>query len=257
MIGKAARRRCLLSPVVVRGTTTDDANLGYRPASRPLIAPAWHTIVFIAIFVGLSIIGGFFQHSAKQPQTAVSSGDAVPGYISVVVFEWLLVLYVRMGVHKHGMRLRDLVGGRWNTPQAVIKDIALGAALWAVWIGLMNAHVLGEGTNTAQGLLPRGILESLVWIPVALSAGFCEELAFRGYLQKQFQAITGSAAWAVLIQAVVFGIGHLYEGVGPVVRIMLFGVLFGLLALWRRSLRPGMIAHAWADIFGVIIFRGI
>lgn len=247
----------MLSPVVVRGTTTDDANLGYRPASRPLIAPAWHTIVFIAIFVGLSIIGGFFQHSAKQPQTAVSSGDAVPGYISVVVFEWLLVLYVRMGVHKHGMRLRDLVGGRWNTPQAVIKDIALGAALWAVWIGLMNAHVLGEGTNTALGLLPRGILESLVWIPVALSAGFCEELAFRGYLQKQFQAITGSAAWAVLIQAVVFGIGHLYEGVGPVVRIMLFGVLFGLLALWRRSLRPGMIAHAWADIFGVIIFRGM
>jgi len=180
----------------------------------------------------------------------------VPGYISVVVMEWLLVLYVRMGVHKRGMRLRDLVGGRWATAQEVIKDIALGAGLWAVWIGLMNAHVLGGGTNAAQGLLPRGILESLVWIPVALSAGFCEEVAFRGYLQKQFQAMTGSAGWAVLFQAIVFGIGHLYEGVGPVGRIMLFGVLFGLLALWRKSLRPSMIAHSWSDIFGVIIFRG-
>jgi membrane protease YdiL (CAAX protease family) len=235
---------------------TADASSASHLSSRPLIAPAWHTIVFISIFVGLSVAGGFFRHAAKQqPQAAVPSGNAVSGYISIVVFEWLLVLYVRMGVHKRGVRLRDLVGGRWATPKDVMKDIALGAGLWAVWIGLMNPHILGEGTNAAQGLLPQGILESLAWIPLALSAGFCEELAFRGYFQRQFQAITGSAGWAVLIQAIVFGVGHLYEGVGPVGRITLFGVLFGLLALWRKSLRPGMIAHAWSDIFGVIIFR--
>jgi uncharacterized protein len=237
---------------------TSDEDLTSRPSSRPLIAPAWHTIVFIAIFVGLSVAGGFFQHAIKQhPQAAVPSGNAVPRYISVLVFEWLLVLYVRMGVHKRGVRLRDLVGGRWSTPEEVMKDIALGAGLWAVWMGLMNSHILGGGVNAAQGLLPQGFLESLAWVPLALSAGFCEELAFRGYLQKQFQAITGSAGWAVLIQAVVFGVGHLYEGAGPAGRIMLFGVLFGLLALWRKSLRPGMIAHAWSDIFGVVIFRGM
>ena len=236
---------------------TADASSASHLSSRPLIAPAWHTIVFIAIFVGLSVAGGFFQHAVNQhPQAAAPSGNAVPRYISVVVFEWLLVLYVRMGVHKRGVRLRDLVGGRWAAPKEVLKDIALGAGLWAVWMGLMNPHVLGSGTNAAQGLLPQGILESLAWIPLALSAGFCEELAFRGYLQRQFQAITGSAGWAVVIQAIVFGVGHLYEGVGPVGRITLFGVLFGLLAVWRKSLRPGMIAHAWSDIFGVIVFRG-
>lgn len=234
-----------------------DTDLASGLSSRPLIAPAWHTIVFISIFVGLSVVGGFFQHAVKQhPQAAVQSGNAVQRYLSVLVFEWLLVLYVRMGVHKRGVRLRDLVGGRWSTPKEVMKDFALGAGLWAVWIGLQNPHLLGGGTNAAQGLLPKGILESLAWIPLALSAGFCEELAFRGYLQKQFQAITGSAGWAVLLQAIVFGGGHLYEGVGAVGRIMLFGVLFGLLAVWRKSLRPGMIAHAWSDIFRVIIFRG-
>jgi uncharacterized protein len=235
---------------------TADTNHGSPPSNRPLIAPVWHTAVFIAIFVGLSVIGGFFQHAVKQqPQATAASGSFVPGYLSVVIFEWLLVLYVRRGIHKRGMRLRDLVGGRWATPQEVMKDIALGAGLWGVWIGLMNPHLLGGGTNAAQGLLPRGILESLVWIPVALSAGFCEEVAFRGYLQKQFQAMTGSDGWAVVFQAIVFGIGHLYEGVGPVGRITLFGVLFGVFALWRKNLRPGMIAHAWTDIFGVIIFR--
>jgi len=140
---------------------TAHANLTSRLSSRPLIAPAWHTIVFIAIFVGLSVVGGFFQHAVKQhPQAAVPGGNAVPRYISVLVSEWLLVLYVRMGVHKRGVRLRDLVGGRWATPKEVMKDIALGAGLWAVWIGLMNPHILGGGTNAAQGLLPQGILES-------------------------------------------------------------------------------------------------
>jgi uncharacterized protein len=234
-----------------------EASLTSRLSSRPLIAPAWHTIVFIAIFVGLSVIGGFFQHAVRQhPQSARPTGSAVPGYISVLLFEWLLVLYVRMGVHQRGVRLRDLVGGRWATSKDVLKDFALGAGLWAVWMGLMNPHILGSGTNAAEGLLPQGLVESLAWLPLALSAGFCEELAFRGYLQRQFQAITGSAVWAALFQAIVFGVGHLYEGVGAVARIMLFGVLFGLLAVWRKSLRPGMIAHTWSDIFGVIIFRG-
>jgi membrane protease YdiL (CAAX protease family) len=230
---------------------------GSVPGGRSLIAPLWHTIGFIAIFVGLCIAGGFFQHAAKQhPQATEPSGHAVPGYLSVVVLEWLLVLYVRRGVRQRGVRLRDLIGGRWATPKEVARDIALGAGVWAVWVGLQNPHVLGEGTNAAHKLLPQGMLESLAWIPVALSAAFCEELAFRGYLQKQFQAMTGSAALAVVLQAIVFGIGHLYEGIGPAGRIALFGVLMGLLAAWRKSLRPGMIAHAWSDIFGVILFRG-
>jgi hypothetical protein len=39
--------------------------------------------------------------------------------------------------------------------------------------------------------------------------------------------------------------------------ISVSGALFGLLALWRDSLRPGMVAHAWADIFGGIILKGL
>jgi hypothetical protein len=35
-----------------------------------------------------------------------------------------------------------------------------------------------------------------------------------------------------------------------VVVITVLGALYGLLALWRRSTRPGMIAHAWSDFYG-------
>ena len=33
----------------------------------------------------------------------------------------------------------------------------------------------------------------------------------------------------------------------------IYGALFTLLALWRKSLRPGMIAHAWTDIVGGLL----
>jgi hypothetical protein len=43
-----------------------DTNLASRLSSRPLIAPAWHTIVFVSIFVGLSVVGGFFQLTSDR-----------------------------------------------------------------------------------------------------------------------------------------------------------------------------------------------
>ena len=44
--------------------------------------------------------------------------------ISVLILEWLLVIYFRMGVHKRRWRLRDLVGGRRATLKHV-KDIVV------------------------------------------------------------------------------------------------------------------------------------
>jgi len=97
-------------------------------------------------------------------------------------------------------------------------------------------------------MLPVSGPEMLAWIVLAVSAGISEELVFRGYFQRQFQAMTGSIAAALLLQAVLFGISHGYQGLGPCVRITVYGLLFGSLAHWRRSLRPGILAHAWTDI---------
>jgi hypothetical protein len=36
------------------------------------------------------------------------------------------------------------------------------------------------------------------------------------------------------------------------VKIAIFGAMYGLLAIWRKSLRPGMMAHAWSDILSGI-----
>jgi CAAX prenyl protease-like protein len=49
---------------------------------------------------------------------------------------------------------------------------------------------------------------------------------------------------AVLVQGILFGIGRWYQGIKMVIVITVLEILFGILARWRDSPRPGMIAHA-------------
>jgi membrane protease YdiL (CAAX protease family) len=116
--------------------------------------------------------------------------------------------------------------------------------------------VVGPSETKSLGFLnPQGVVEVTLWVMMSLTAGFCEELVFRGYLQAQFLGLTGHAAYGVPAQAVVFGISHIYQGIKKVIVITVLGILFGLLAQWRKSLRPGMISHAWSDILNVIPIR--
>jgi membrane protease YdiL (CAAX protease family) len=66
--------------------------------------------------------------------------------------------------------------------------------------------------------------------------------------------ITRSEPAAVALQAVLFGIAHSYQGVKSIVTITVYGGLFGMLAVYRKSLRPGMIQHAMQDSFAGLAF---
>jgi uncharacterized protein len=88
---------------------------------------------------------------------------------------------------------------------------------------------------------------------VAATASFCEELIFRGYLTRQFRAWTGSPAFAIVVQGVAFGLIHGYYDYKTIVVIMVEGCLLGLIAHWRKSLRPGMRAHGLEDVLGGLV----
>jgi membrane protease YdiL (CAAX protease family) len=68
-------------------------------------------------------------------------------------------------------------------------------------------------------------------------------------LQQQFRAAARSVIAAVILQGVVFGLVHAYQGWKQVMVIVPLGILYGTLVAWRRNLRASMIAHVWSDIF--------
>jgi uncharacterized protein len=233
---------------------TTPSTSDFPPPERRLLAPLWHTAGLFAILL-LSFLGGIAlqRRAGAGPGLAPEHRGVIGVYISAIVLDALLFSYVWVFASKNGTRLAEIVGERWNGLRGIILDVAVAAPFWVVWelTAQLVHRLLGPSSaKTVDVLLPRTPLEILVWIGVSVTAGFCEEAVFRGYLQKQLLALTGSAAIAVSVQAILFGIAHGYQGFKNVVVITVLGALYGVLALWRRSPRPGMIAHAWSDVYG-------
>lgn len=230
---------------------------GAEPGRR-LIAPPWHTAALVSILLGIAALGAYLQatsHGARQ--LVEERGSALPLYLSLIAAEWgLLRFVIAGGLRRSGTKFGDLLGARWRNGRDVARDVAIALVTWAAWSGAETLAVRAMGPDAAKGidtLLPRGLPEVAAWVLLSLTAGFCEEAVFRGYLQAQLRAITGSAAAAVVGQAAIFGVSHGYQGVRNVIVITVLGVLYGALAHWRRSLKPGMILHAWTDVFSGIL----
>ena len=230
------------------------------PSSAPArVAPWLHTILIVLLMLFLSFYG-----SGGRQQQEVQRYGRLPGYASIILIEWLIVGLVWVGLRRQRVSLRELVGGRWDNFETALIDAAIAFGFWlaALVVLIAAAFALGiahttpaEMRRTVGFLAPHNGTELLAWMAVCLTAGFCEEVIFRGFFQRQFSALLRTPWAGVVLQGVLFGASHGYQGTRHMAQLAVFGILFGILALWRRSLRPGMIAHAWQDIFsGVGLF---
>jgi len=138
-----------------------------------------------------------------------------------------------------------------------VVDLGIALPFWLLWEGaaygvhwLLDPRLLGSGSaKTVDSLLPQSLLEVLVWIATCVTAGVCEEMVFRGFVQRQFHALSGSIVVAVLAQGVIFGLFHSYQGWRNVAVISVLGILYGALAAWRRNVRANIVVHAWTDVW--------
>jgi len=116
----------------------------------------------------------------------------------------------------------------------------------------------GAGDDRAvQFLLPQGAREMAMWVALSVTAGICEEALYRGYLQRQFMALTKNVPAGILLSAIAFGLAHSYQGWTRATTIGVEGAMLGAMAYWRKSVRPGMIAHAWKDAVAPLLMSAM
>jgi membrane protease YdiL (CAAX protease family) len=192
-------------------------------------------------------------------------------YIGSIAVDWVIVGYIWLGIKRRDVRLRDVIGGKWRSADEVMTDFAIAVGFWissslilaALKFALRLATLdmgksmeqLGELKKTLGFIVPDGPVEILAFVALTMTAGFCEEVIYRGYFQQQFRAWTNNLALAIVAQGILFGASHGYQGWRFMVLIAVYGCLFGILAAWRKSLRPGMMAHAWQDMFSGIALK--
>jgi membrane protease YdiL (CAAX protease family) len=234
------------------------------PAQPALIAPLWHTLLITALILGNSFLG------SSKVGAVHGSGSRIVLYGGTFVTQLILILLIWFGIHLRGVRMRDLIGGRWKTVEAFLLDVALSVGFWItsilllfgirVALGTIDLHNMQKSVDDTVRILgpmaPHTYLEAGLFVVLSVSAGLFEEIIFRGYLQKQLAAISRNAIIGIVASGILFGLAHGYQGTRMMIVIGIYGIFFGILAHLRKSLRPGMMAHAFQDsIAGIGLFK--
>jgi len=168
-----------------------------RRSTRETLAPWWHSALVLAALEVLSVAAGYQKGVPNAHIPGLSS--KLSGYLTIFLAEWFLVLLIWLALPRRGLTIGRLVSGRWETLASFLRDLGLAAgfvvAIIAVEQGL--SFLLHANSDTGlERIIPKTALELAVYLIIAATGGFCEELIFRGYLMLQFSAGLAAARQA-------------------------------------------------------------
>lgn len=108
----------------------------------------------------------------------------------------------------------------------------------------------GRAAKKLAFLLPSTREERGWWWLVCITAGVCEEVVYRGFLLHYMHVVPWhiNLNWALVLAALIFGVGHLYQGVGGAIQTAVIGFVLGCLFLITGSLLVPIVLHVVLDL---------
>jgi membrane protease YdiL (CAAX protease family) len=192
-----------------------------------------------------------------------AGADPRPGaksrlYLLIIGVQCLLLGALAIICRRHGITAAEL-GER---PGNLVLTLGLSAGLLILLAAMtalnvrqlkaMNREPLEKALSRLRRFLPISRRELLLFGVMALTAGICEELLYRGWLVAFLGALTGSIWLGILIGGAIFGLGHSYQGPRGIVTTGVLGLLFGVLYVGIGSLYPVQLLH-----FAINLANGI
>lgn len=212
---------------------------------------------FFVILVVLAVVvpsRGAARIRKLLAQPDLSSADRLALYASTIAFQWLaagVVLWRALARHLDIEQMALTVG---RPPLTITITVVL--SLLVLFNQIVGIRRLSRVPPTERGfmgelaakIMPRGMVEQLVFVPLVATVSICEEFVYRGFIQLVFQNLSrGSIIVGIAASAVFFAVAHLYQGKRGVATTLVIGILFSGLRAWTGSLLPMMAAHFVAD----------
>jgi membrane protease YdiL (CAAX protease family) len=218
-----------------------------------VLAAALATVFAIAVAF-VQPLAGRRRYRALMARVATDPRARLHHYRRGIAGEWISVaLIVVIGVlagctaASIGLTAPD---DAWFSAQ-LIAEIAV--LLVVTTLFMRHPKFLDPLRRQARGflaLLPRTREERLTFAALAVTAGICEEIVFRGfgfaYVRFLWPGVTDG--WLILATSVVFGLAHLYQGPRGVVLTGLAGAAFASMTVTTGSLLPAIVVHAMVDL---------
>ena len=187
-------------------------------------------------------------------------------YLSILAISTiaeLLLLLIALLVGRTGLPWSELIqrlGLRKPSARWVLISLLGGVLAWVSAVAL--SVVISLFFPYPQGMdasifVQNSLLDSVLWtIHVFVFVGFCEEILFRGVIQRGFEESIQQKWIAVLISSLLFGAIHLdIRGLLP---RALLGAAFGYLYIKSDyNIAVPSIAHGLNDFIGIVLINYI
>lgn len=197
----------------------------------------------------------------RQIDIGLPSGLATLLYVVFTVV--FIVMLARAGERMGGFGFRVPIKA-WRAISLGVLGIALLQISAHTLHPLIDA-ALGTSRDLGRFAGVAGNPEELMRLLVFswLFAGFGEEIAFRIALMRGLSISFGddrnARVLALGVQAIIFGLVHLYQGPAGVAGSVISGLVFGAVTLMGRgSIWPAAIAHGGNNTLGLLaIYFGV
>jgi membrane protease YdiL (CAAX protease family) len=222
------------------------------PAVRPAPRFTWYTLGFVVVILFLAVLGRHVPHQKPVPPRFIFQ-------LFVLIVQWLFFFAACRGIRSAGMRFRDVLGDPWSSTTQFWKDFKLAViVILAVYLATYLLMYVSPFQPYPVGRATTG-LQYFMSLLVAFSAGFTEEVIFRGLLFSQFYLLTSNMVAAVVGQAILFSVAHGgNQSATQFLKHFFSGCLFASVAIIRKSLWPAILAHVLLDVTAfTVIFLAV
>ena len=212
--------------------------------------------LFVLVAVVYPLIGLQRYRRIEHLPEPLPSRTRLRIYYSLIVSQWLLVALVALFFANAGRSLADLGQSLGPRPSGTLVTAGAVLALFSVLSIFTTQQLRGASPSDlprrmrrAGKILPQTGQERAWFALVALTAGVCEEILYRGYVPWAVASWTGgNVLLGYGLAAVVFGLGHAYQGKDGMIVTGILGLFFGALAYFVKSLVPGQLLHVAIDL---------
>jgi uncharacterized protein len=215
----------------------------------PVVATVLETLVFFPRF--------------KADVAAGVPGARTRAYRRAAIAQWVFAI-ICLGLWARAGRAWSNLGLVPPSGARMLVGIALGVVILYLTIRQLRGirrltpeklEALRPRLGYVEFILPHNREEYRGFMFLSLTAGFCEELLYRGYLFWVIGSYIGLPA-AIAAGVILFGVGHAYQGGRGVVKTALTGLALSLIYVGSGWLIPSMVIHALVDASaGVLAFK--
>jgi len=210
----------------------------------------------ILIFLGVIAPWLSYRRVRRLMQTSmIGSMDRLALYASTIAFQWIAVGIIVWRTTAHGIRPSDM--GLAISRPGLTTSLSIVLCLLALVNQIFSIRRLAAHPSELKATLPQLVLkifpqtdvERLVFVALVITVALCEELIYRGFVQRLFENASGGIALAgIFISAGFFAVAHLYQGRRGLVSTFIVGALFAAIRWWSGSIVPSACAHFVADL---------